>query len=212
MTMSPQGPSTEARKSGVTRRGFAAMGAGAAAFAVGAKASTGTLEVTERVVGLPVGAGSLAAKIYEPNTGEHPGLIMWAPSGAGVRAAATRLSEQGWSVLVVNEEKDIDSPAFKRKARQLVAWLQQQPSVARLPGKVSGGATDLGNGYVLRSVGATAPRLSLASAGERRIAAQTAYLFAMPSTETVRSPERLATLNEAARKMLSSSRTSLAEA
>lgn len=193
-----QGPGTKESTAGVTRRQFGAMGAGAALVSYSGGASAATLEVTEHVVA----AGQANGRLYQPTQGKHPGLIMWAPDSNAARHTARSLSKQGWSVLVLNESPsadDVGTPAFTSRTRKLVGWLQQQDSVAKSAGKVGPGSIDLGHGYVLRNVAAALPRFSLASVGERREASHTAYLFAVSAAVLAKSPQRLDSLNDAAR-------------
>lgn len=110
-----------------TRRQFAAMGAAAfASVGLGTRASAASMPVTERAVG-----GS-AASLFVAESGEHPGLVMFAvpsASRAANAAVAKDLVRQGWSVLLVDKPEG-DDRRINRTAKAHTALLASQPGVA----------------------------------------------------------------------------------
>lgn len=204
----------------VSRRGFAALG-GAAALAAGsglAEAAALELNDSKETIATPQGAAD--ARFVRPATGQHSGVVMWASAnriGAADMAAARKLAEQGFAVLVADlplhriVAKDLSGlhadQLINRDARALVAWLSKQEAV--LPAEETAkSAVGLGNGYTLRSVSAARPYLSLASRAERMEAAQSARLFAVPKAAVGASPAKMAKLAESAH--MAYRRTSLA--
>ena len=94
------------------RREFAAMGAGAAAFAMLPGCVTaqdgvgGPVETASRTVDVATPDGTMDGFFVTPTRGKHPAVILW-PDIAGLRDAykmmATRLAASGYAVLVVNQ-------------------------------------------------------------------------------------------------------------
>ena len=94
------------------RREFAAMGAGAAAFAMLPGCVTaqdgvgGPVETASRTVDVATPDGTMDGFFVTPVRGKHPAVILW-PDIAGLRDAykmmATRLAASGYAVLVVNQ-------------------------------------------------------------------------------------------------------------
>lgn len=93
-----------ARK-GLSRREFAAIGAGLA-FAGCSGAKPGSDRLSEGTVTFQTPDGTADAFFVHPAEGKHPGVIFW-PDIAGVRDAmkvmGRRLAEAGYAVLVVNQ-------------------------------------------------------------------------------------------------------------
>lgn len=97
---------------GLTRRSFAALGAGAGAAAVVAgcaPANSGTdggVELLEEIVRITTDDGIADGFFVHPAKGRHPAIVMW-PDIAGLREVkkimARRLAEAGYAVLVVNQ-------------------------------------------------------------------------------------------------------------
>jgi len=93
--------------SGLTRRSFAALGAGAVMVAYAdAAGAARTRPLRESTVTLPTSDGTMDAFFVHPARGKHPGVILW-PDIAGLREAymamARRLAGAGYAVLVVNQ-------------------------------------------------------------------------------------------------------------
>lgn len=91
---------------GISRRHFAALGAGAALVGCGGSVKAdGGSEVSERMVSITTADGVCDAFFVHPAKGAHPGVIVW-PDIAGLREAfrvmARSLAAQGHAVLVVN--------------------------------------------------------------------------------------------------------------
>ncbi|WP_126173044.1 dienelactone hydrolase family protein [Altericroceibacterium xinjiangense] len=106
---------------GLNRRQFAALGTVAGlgatlsgcATAMDAEAPGG---LTEHMVSIQTGAGTMDAFFVHPASGRHPAVIVW-PDIAGLRPAfqnmARRLAAQGYSVLVTNPYyRDLPAPQF----------------------------------------------------------------------------------------------------
>lgn len=97
-----------ARRSDLSRRGFAALAGGAAlaACASGQTADGETLVVSERDVTITTTDGVCDAHFVHPSRGKHPGVIVW-PDIRGLRPAfrqmGKRLAESGYAVLTVNQ-------------------------------------------------------------------------------------------------------------
>lgn len=92
---------------GISRRQFAALGAGAAlAGCAGTVRADGGATVSERPVSITTADGICDGFFVHPAKGRHPGVILW-PDIAGLRDAfkimARRLAAQGHAVLVVNQ-------------------------------------------------------------------------------------------------------------
>lgn len=196
----------------VSRRGFAAMGAAAAAVAsVGtAQAATATvLKKSREVIATPL--GSADAYFVRPDSGRHEPVVLWAAGGESRGASvavADYLAEQGFAVLMVDrpyhalaavqaDGLHVDQ-LTNRDARALVAWLNRQdgvqPSVESMADPVG-----LGHGFTLRNISASHPRMSLANRSERQSAAQSAMMVAIPTAGVARKPDRMEKLSQAVR-------------
>ena len=94
------------------RREFAALGVGAAAFAMLPGCATaqggaaGPVETASRTVQVMTPDGTMDGFFVHPANGKHPAVILW-PDIAGLRDAykmmATQLAASGYAVLVVNQ-------------------------------------------------------------------------------------------------------------
>ncbi|MGE3691225.1 MAG: dienelactone hydrolase family protein [Novosphingobium sp.] len=93
-----------ARK-GLSRRQFAAIGAGAVLAACSGAGEGASRGLVEKMVQVPTPDGMADAFFVHPRRGRHPAVIMW-PDIVGLRdafkAMARRLAESGFSVLAVN--------------------------------------------------------------------------------------------------------------
>jgi hypothetical protein len=171
-----------------TRRQFAGMGAvAAAAAATGwcASANAAALPVTERAL------GTASAKLFAPEAGSFPGLVMFASpaaSAAANAAIARDLAGQGWSVMLVDAPNG-DPQQINRAAKAHAAVLSTQTGVA-----VGEGA------FVLRSFSAAQPAMSLASRSERQLAVRSGVLFALPAA-AAKSAAQQESLHRAARSL-----------
>ncbi|PEQ14551.1 dienelactone hydrolase [Novosphingobium sp. PC22D] len=93
---------------GLSRRDFAALGAGAAIAGCAGTATSAAQggELTEQTVQITTEDGIADAFFVHPAEGAHPGIVMW-PDIAGLRDAkrimARRLAAAGYSVLCVNQ-------------------------------------------------------------------------------------------------------------
>src|SRR5262252_767210 len=142
---------------GITRREFGALsvGAGMAMFLPRAE---GAVAVTESEVNVKTPDGTADCYFVHPSTGTAPAVLVW-PDIFGLRPAfrqmGKRLAESGYSVLVVNPfyrvkkaptaEQGAATPiqgllplaqGMKEEtnmtdAKAFIAWLDQQPSVAK---------------------------------------------------------------------------------
>lgn len=180
-----------------SRRTFAVAGAAGAAALFSRTALAAPVEVATSKVNVATSSGTVSGMLLRSNGTAQPGLVVW--GGTAGEAAARRLAEQGFAVLLVGNSRHAasDARAINREARALVAWLSTQDGVAAAP--ASSRVTALGHGYVLRSVSAARPALSLASRAERRQAASFGMLVAMPEMTVARSPERMDLINASAR-------------
>lgn len=90
---------------GLTRRHFAAMGAGGLALAA-MPALAKARPLTEAMVMVPTLDGVADAFFVHPAKGRHPAVILW-PDIGGLRetkmAMARRLAAEGFAVLAVNQ-------------------------------------------------------------------------------------------------------------
>lgn len=90
--------------SGVSRRTFAKMGAGAAAMAALPPVANAQ-DITSSSVLVPTPDGMMDAYFVHPTRGEHAAVILW-PDILGLRPAfrqmGERLAQSGFAVLVVN--------------------------------------------------------------------------------------------------------------
>lgn len=91
-------------RNGLSRRGFGALGAAAAAGAV-LPSPENALAVEGADVTVKTPDGAADAYYVRPKTGKHPAVLMW-PDIRGLRPAfrdmAKRLAQSGYAVLVVN--------------------------------------------------------------------------------------------------------------
>jgi len=188
--------STNTLAIGATRRQFAAMSAIATTvLGWGGTAVAAPIAISESSVNVPTAVGQAAARLFKPEAGELPGLVMFAFAAASPSAnaaVARRLAEQGWSVLLVDAPEGASPQAINRVARAHIAWLSAQPGVAAVNGK---------NDYRLRSVAATFPKVSLASRAERQAASKSAVLFAVPNGQDGNAKARTESLASAARAL-----------
>lgn len=184
-----------------SRRQFGIMGAVAAVAGMASPAmAAGKSKTVATKVSVPTPHGQSSAHFFHPEGGRHRGLVMWSDGKAASQKVASNLAGQGWAVLLVTD-RNVDGAhadqTISRDARAYVSWLESQAVVAET-GKGAGRVgSELGHGYKLRSVAAVLPRLSLASAEERKAAASTATLFAVP--DAVVPSHRTAMLDHAAR-------------
>ena len=182
-----------------TRRQFVAMGAMATtALGWSGTAAAAPIAVSEHSVSVPAGQRQVAAKLFKPELGEQPGLVMYsyaAASPSANAAIARQLAEQGWSVLLVDAPTGANPEAINRGARAHVAWLRAQPGVTG--GDLASGK----NHYRLRTVAASYPKVSLASRAERQAACGSAVLFAVPEGQASDTKARAESLAGAARAL-----------
>lgn len=142
----------------LTRREFGAVTAGAG-LAMFFPRAANALQVMEANVDITTPDGVADCYFVHPSSGTHPGVLIW-PDAFGLRPAfmqmARRLSESGYSVLVVNQyyrsqrapvvsttdfaaERATLTPLMgalnadtqTRDATAFIGWLDQQPSVDR---------------------------------------------------------------------------------
>ena len=140
----------------VTRRQFGVLlGAG---IAMALPQVANAVAVVEAEVTITTSDGTCDAYFVHPSTGTAPGVIVW-PDIFGLRGSmrqmGRRLAESGYSVLVVNPfyrtqksptavkgaatpiaevmplARTLNEQTHMTDARAFVAWLDQQPSVAR---------------------------------------------------------------------------------
>lgn len=140
----------------VTRRQFGVLlGAG---IAMALPQVANAVAVVEAEVAITTPDGTCDAYFVHPSTGTAPGVIVW-PDIFGLRGSmrqmGRRLAESGYSVLVVNPfyrtqkaptavkgaatpiaevmplARTLNEQTHMTDARAFVAWLDQQPSVAR---------------------------------------------------------------------------------
>jgi carboxymethylenebutenolidase len=140
----------------VTRRQFGVLlGAG---IAMALPQVANAVAVVEAEVTITTPDGTCDAYFVHPSTGTAPGVIVW-PDIFGLRGSmrqmGRRLAESGYSVLVVNPfyrtqksptavkgaatpiaevmplARTLNEQTHMTDARAFVAWLDQQPSVAR---------------------------------------------------------------------------------
>lgn len=178
-----------------TRRQFAAFGSVAALWSGSAGAATLTNTAS------PAKAAShnvqRQGNLFQPETGEHPGLVMFASAAASRSAnaaVAQQLASQGLAVLLVEAPVTDDPDRVIHDARVHIDWLVSQSGVAADPAKENA----LNHGYTLRSFCAAQPALSLASREQRRAASASGVLFAGPAAEFAKRSE---SLNAAARAL-----------
>lgn len=179
-----------------TRRQFAAMGAIATTMlGWSGTAAAAPVAISERSASVATERGHVTGKLFKPEAGEHPGLVMFAFAAASPSAnaaVARQLAEQGWSVLLVDAPTGANPQAINRDARAHIAWLNAQPGVVAVRGK---------DDYRLRSVAATFPKVSLASRAERQAASRSAVLFAVPAGQDSSTKARTESLTGAARAL-----------
>lgn len=92
-------------KSGISRRTFGQLSAGAAALAMLPPVANAQ-EVVEQDVKVPMGGGEMSDCYFvHPSSGQHPAIVFW-PDIMSIRPAfremGKRLAQSGYSVLVVN--------------------------------------------------------------------------------------------------------------
>lgn len=158
-------------------------------------AAAAPVAIVERGVSVPTDLGLASARLFKPDAGEQPGLVMFAFAAASPSAnaaVARQLAEQGWSVLLVDAPTGASPKAINRSARAHVAWLKAQPGVVATGGK---------DDFRLRSVVASFPQMSLASRAERQNAAKSSVLFAVPNGEAGNTKARNESLVGAARTL-----------
>lgn len=184
-----------------SRRGFAAMGVIAAAWSGSAVAAPLANSIK------PLKTGSLKVKVdgnlFQPEAGEHPGLVMFSSAAAAKSANAAvahQLASQGWAVLLVEFGAVEDPTRITRETRAHVDWLVAQQGVSGSAAHATHGDRKM-QGFILRSVSAAQPSFSLASREERRTAAAYNLLFAAPGALLAKDRARLESLNSAARSI-----------
>ena len=182
-----------------TRRQFVAMGAIATTvLGWSGTASAAPIAIGEHSVSVSAARGPVAARLFKPELGEQPGLVMFAFAAASPSAnaaVARQLAEQGWSVLLVDAPTGASPEAINRDARAHSAWLTTQPGVA------GGDLVSGKNHYRLRTVAASYPKVSLASRAERQAASRSAVLFAVPEGQASNTKARAESLAGAARAL-----------
>jgi hypothetical protein len=182
-----------------SRRELAAFGA-VAAIGSAAAAPLSAATVSTKTHSLSV---KNDGNLFRPETGEHPGLVMFASvaaSHSANAAVAHQLASQGWAVMLVNALDYTDTVRVNRDAKAHAKWLLAQPGVSK-PKKSAAANSISTNGFVLRSFSAAHPTLSLASRAERRAANVSSTLFAVPATDLAQSKDRLNSLHSAARAL-----------
>ena len=140
----------------VTRRQFGVLVAAGVALAL--PAVPGAVAVTDAEVTIKTPDGECDAYFVHPSTGTAPAVLYW-PDIFGLRPAARqmgkRLAESGYSVLVVNPfyrkmkaptapqgaatpipslvplAQSLNETTQMTDAKAFIAWLDQQPSVAK---------------------------------------------------------------------------------
>jgi hypothetical protein len=177
------------------RREFAVLGA-VAAFCSGSASATSLTDTTKSAspVSLTV---NRQGNLFRPESGEHPGLVMFAAPAASHSAnaaVAQQLASQGWAVLLVENHGTDDPARISRDAHAHADWLVAQPGVAA----VSPEGNDAKHGFTLRSFSAVQPKLSLANREQRQAASASAVLFAAPTDMLAKRAE---SLNAAARAL-----------
>lgn len=172
-----------------SRRDFAALGA-VAAISSSAASTLAAATVSSKMPSFSV---KNDGNLFRPETGEYPGLVMFASPAASRSANAAvahQLASKGWAVLLVDTPTHGDSARINREAKAHAKSLVAQSGV--LSPK---------NGFVLRSISAAHPTLSLASRAERRAANVSSTLFAAPASVLAQSADRLNSLHSAARAL-----------
>lgn len=184
-----------------SRREVAAVGAVAALWSGNAGAAV------LQAAAAPVGAGPLPVKVegnlFRPESGEHPGLVMFshaAASDAANAAVAQQLAAQGWSVMLVDTQSRSDHRKILAEAGMHVEQLLTKSGVAA-PGKAAKNAAAGKKGYQLHAVSAAYPGLSLASRDERREAALSSVLFSVPTALVAKDEKRMESLRSAVRAL-----------
>lgn len=176
---------------GLTRRHFAAMGAGGLALAAMPALAKGQ-PLTEAMVMVPTMDGVADAFFVHPAKGRHPAVILW-PDIGGLRetkmAMARRLAAEGFAVLAVNQyyrsarapvlssfaewrtpegrarigpmAAKLTHDAVSRDTVGFVTWLDSQRAVARRRGIGVQGYC-MGGPFAVRSAAAS-PRIRAAA-------------------------------------------------
>ena len=182
-----------------SRREFAALGA-VAAISSSAAVPLAAANIPSAMATLNV---KTEGNLFRPETGEHPGLVMFASlaaSRSANAAVAHQLASKGWAVLLVNTPDFSETTRINRDVKTHTKWLMAQPGVAK-PKKSVAANGMLNDDFVLRSISAAHPTLSLASRAERRAANVSSTLFAAPAAVLAQSAERLNSLQSAARAL-----------
>ena len=144
-------------KSGVSRREFGALTLGAGLVSLLPRGAAAA-DVTETEVQIKTPDGTCDAYFVHPAAGAHPGVLIW-PDIFGLRPAfrqmGKRLAESGYAALVVNPfyrvkpaptaeqgaatpipsliplAQALNATTHATDAKAFIAWLDQQPSVAK---------------------------------------------------------------------------------
>lgn len=172
----------------LTRRQFGAMALGAGVAAVLPKPAN-AVETKGAAVDIKTPDGVADAYFVHPSQGAHPGVLIW-PDIFGLRPAfeqmATRLSESGYSVLVINPfyrtqkaptappNPDFNDPATRKSlmdlagsltvetsltdAKAFVAFLDQQRAVDKKR-RIATTGYCMGGPFVLRTAAAFPDRI-----------------------------------------------------
>jgi len=174
----------------LTRRQFGALSAGAAGLAWLWPKAANALEISEQEIDIRTPDGVADCFFVSPDEGAHPGVIIW-PDAFGLRPAmrqmARRLSQSGYSVLVVNpyyrsqrapvvsstnfaEVRETIMPLMAAlnattqtsDAIAMAAWLDRQPSVDRGRGIGTMGYC-MGGPFTMRTAAAVPDRVRAAA-------------------------------------------------
>jgi carboxymethylenebutenolidase len=133
----------------LSRRDFVALSV-AAGLASAAGASAQGMQVTEKNVEIKTPDGTAEAVFIHPNTGTHPGVLVW-PDALGLRPSmrdiGARIAAEGYAVLVPNPfyrsaKATVSSPVFDKsfsfanqddmaKLKQLMGSLQASGAAER---------------------------------------------------------------------------------
>lgn len=184
-----------------SRREFAAIGAATALWSGSAGAAP--LAAAAK----PIKAKPLKVQVkgglFRPETGEHPGLVMYsypAASRAANAAVAHQLASQGWAVLLIETDASKNPADINRDAKRHVAWLTAQAGVAS-SGALAFAKRGSEHAFALRSYSAALKKFSLADRDQRRNAASSSVLFATPEGLVSKSEARRESLFAAARAL-----------
>jgi carboxymethylenebutenolidase len=170
----------------VTRKEFSAM-LGAAGLAMMLSRPANAVEVSDREVNVPTPDGTADCYFVYPSSGTAPGVILW-PDIFGLRPAmrqmGKRLAESGYAVLVVNPfyrrqkgntsttnppmqemmplMQSLNETTHMTDAKAFVAWLDQQPQVAKNR-KMGAQGYCMGGPIALRTAAAAPNRVGAAA-------------------------------------------------